>query len=251
MGIHISYSGSLDDPARLEDALAMVREFCGKVEWECIDHSEQISGVVLIEEEDWEKPRSRKSKKEREEEEEEEDEPWPEDAGSLQIRISKKKPPPLIEDELRGLYVQVPDSETLILLFNRSGRLRYYHEVPAKIIRNAIAGATHYMGYQNNIKTGGVLPHVGVCAVLKMLKARFMKNLKVTDKTGFYKTGNMEALERDHMVMGLFTGMMKRSSLFLEKILEAAGVPKGAKITVLDNKISTPAKSKARRQTVH
>jgi hypothetical protein len=35
MGMTIHYEGQLDDPARLDDALAMIREWCADHEWPC------------------------------------------------------------------------------------------------------------------------------------------------------------------------------------------------------------------------
>jgi hypothetical protein len=141
-------------------------------------------------------------------------EPWPEteQTHGLRARIGKNRPPPLIEETVRGIYAIPPDTESLRLVFDHTGRLVHYMELPPEIVIGAVAGTNHYMAFPHFVKTQGATgSHVALCLLLQLLKRKYMPKLVVRDDTGFYKSGNLADLEQSHAELSAILGVLKRS----------------------------------------
>jgi hypothetical protein len=241
MGICISYKGSLSDPATLDQAVTEIRGFCNRVGWECQDFSEHYSGVVLGTQAEADGDPGTEVP---------DTEPWPEPERpyGLRGRVSKLHPPGLIEETVRGVIVVPPDTESLLLVFDRSGRLVRYREFPAELIINAIPDTLHYAAFPNFIKTSGApASHAAVCMLLHMLKEKFIKNLEVRDGAEFWETGDVKRLERKHAEMMALIGIF-RGSKDVGALLRTLGVdiPEG-KVEILDSRIEIPPATKAKK----
>ena len=245
MGICISYQGSLSDPAALDEAVHEIREFCNRAGWQCQDFSEHYSGVII----------STQAQAD--------GDPGTEDAGTeswpampegqfvLRGRVSRLHPPGLIEETVRGGIVVPPDTESLRLVFDRSGRLVRYMDLPAELVINAIPDTVHYAAFPNFVKTSGApASHAAICMLLRMLKQKLMKNLEVNDDTGFWKTGSVETLARKHAEMNALLSIFHRSK-DVGALLRALGVdvPKGGKIEKLDPRVEMPSAGKEKKKT--
>ena len=245
MGICISYRGSLSDPATFDEAILEIRGFCSRAGWRCVDFSEHYSGVVLTTQAQADGDPGTKVRN---------PEPWPElpdGETGIRGRVSRLHPPGLIEETARGVIVTPPDTESLRLVFDRNGRLVQYMEFPAFLVIDALPDTVHYAAFPHFTKTSGApATHVALCLLLDMLKQKFMKNLKVTDDTGFWKARNIERLERRHAEMSGLLGRF-RESKDLAGMFRALGVdiPEGSKIKLLDPHLEIPAVTKKKRKT--
>ena len=208
MGICISYKGSLSDPSRLEEAIAEVKKFCVRAAWRCEDWEEHVSGLLLA--------------------------------------SKGRAKPKLIEEDLRGVYVCPPETESLRLVFDSKGRLAHYLELLEEMIKDPIPGTTYYLAMPNYCKTNGEPDvHLRMCLLLRILQAKFMPDLKVQDDTNFWKTGNFEKLCKEHLAMGLFIQSMndpKKATEFLRSM--GVDIPEGELVEVLDPNIPIPCPTK-------
>ncbi|MBI4910735.1 MAG: hypothetical protein HY820_44385 [Acidobacteria bacterium] len=236
MGITINYKGALDDPSRINEALKEIRAFCKRVGWSYTNHSEHISGVELHTQEEADGVVKIKPRK---------DDPWPEEKEkskfSLRARVSRKYPPPLVEEVVRGVLVHAPGTETLRLVFNKKGRLCHHMELPVEVIIDALPDTIHYMAMPGWVKTtGAVESHQKICELLHMLKEQFMSKLQVSDGTGYFKTGNLKKLRQEH---GMMSGLIDFFSdpRMLNPVLRMAGLPEVAKDTKVATNVDIPA----------
>ncbi len=132
-------------------------------------------------------------------------EPWPElpeGETGLRGRVSRLHPPPLIEETARGVIALPPDTDSLRLVFDGSGRL----------VRYAMPDTNHYAAFPNFVKTTGAIEsHVSICVLLRLLNGKFMNDLEVTDDTELWNTWNAKALERKHAEMRALIGIFRQS----------------------------------------
>ena len=256
MGIAISYNGSLDDVSRLEELVADVRQFCQSVGWEFAEISQHISGVALAgTAADFTGPKKRGKKPKGPKVDMEK---WPEELttrmGGLTLRFDVG-PPDLLEETWRGILVNPPGTESVWLTFDAHGRLCHYMDVPQRMIKGKLKDQKHYWCFPVFTKTSGrVDEHIGICLLLKMVRDKYMKNLKVDDDTGYFKTGDLKKLHADNAVMAVFLGALKSNPAFLATIFKAAGLPAEAVATAvpIESRLSIPIKTggKAAKTTV-
>jgi hypothetical protein len=238
MGIVISFRGTLDDISRLDSLVADVRKFCGHAGWEFDEISEQISGIAMGTADDFMGGRRKKKTVDYEN--------WPEEEtfrmGSLTLRFDSKNPT-MIEEPWRGIIAHPPGTESLSLTFDGKGRLCHFMEVPQRWVRGRLKDEKHYLCFPLFTKTTGEPDqHIAICVLLKMLRDRYISNLKVNDETGYYKTGSLAKLRQGHAVMAGFIGAIKNNPAFLKTVLKAAGVDEKAAETavVLPSEILSP-----------
>lgn len=244
MGICIDYKGSLNDLSQLDEALREVRAFCRQAKWKFKSHTEEYSGVLLCSQEE----------AEGDEESPPDPEPWPEMPEGerpmgIRARVSKHNPPPFIEEKCRGIIVYPGDTEPLRLIFNSKGRMINYMELPEKFIINALPDTAHYIAFPLWVKTSGApSQHARLCMLLRILKQKFMRNMKVKDPTGYYRTGNVEKLISEHTLMSALLGMFE-SPEAVRALVNMSGVPvdEKTKITRLDPNLAAPKKRPARK----
>jgi hypothetical protein len=246
MGISIAYQGSLSDSSRLEEALSDVRNFATRVRWRCDDFSEHYSGVVLVTQAEADGDSGTRLK-------DPNPEPWPEttEKYGLSARVSKRHPPRLIEETVRGVFVTPPDTESLRLAFDSNGRLTKYWDIPAELVINAIPDTNHYIAFHHFVGTSGApASHAALCLLLRMLKQKYMKNLQVSDSTGFWKTANLERLKLDHAQMSTLLGLFGGSK-DLSALLRTIGlnVPEGSEVTQLSARLTTPVHNAGPKKT--
>ena len=253
MGIVISYKGTIDDMARLDSLIADVRLFCQQTGWEYTEVSEQISGIALnTASEFMGRQRKRKPKAEPEK--------WPEeetyDAGSLKLRFDSKNPD-LIEEAYRGIVAHPPGTESLALTFDGQGRLCHFIDVPQPWVKGPLRDQKHYLCFPLFCKTTGELDqHIAICVLLRMMRDSYIKDLKVDDETGYFKSGNLTKLRQGHAVMAGLIGAVKNSPALLKAVLKAAGVDeKDAETAVLlpseiPRRVKPPGKPK-KKPSVH
>jgi len=251
MGIVIGYRGTLDDLTRVDGLIEDVRLFCKKVSWEFTEISDPISGVALATAADF---MGRPKKKAPVEE-------WPEDEtldmGSLKLRFNAKNAT-LLEETWRGIVAHPPGTESLALTFDGKGRLCHYMDIPQHWVKGPLRDQKHYVCFPLFCKTTGEIEqHVAICVLLKMLGRRYMKNLKVSDSTGYFKSGSLTKLREGHALMGMFTRAIKESPTFLKTVFKAAGLSEELAETAvpvtgaLKRPAALKAPLKAKRATVH
>ncbi len=245
MGIEIRYKGSLDDPSRLDDALEAIRAFCRRAGWRFEELSEQYSRVLIV----------RQEVADGDEEDPTDPEPMPPltDAnryGDLTIsaRVSRNRPPDLIEETCRGLFVDVAELGRLELRFNGRGRLCQYYELSPRVIHNAIPDTVHYIAYPLWAVTSGRWQgHVNLCELFRMLKKNFMSNLAVEDDTGYWDSGDLAKLRGEHWVMEAFSAPLKDP----EVVRALVGIDKDATITAVNEAdVAKGPKKKAKAKAV-
>lgn len=259
MGIVISYRGTLNDLDGIDGLIADVRLFCGAARWEFTEVAEQISGVAMMTADEFMDGGGRRKKKKAPASTPVEELPEEEttNLGSVTLRFDSKNPPILIEETWRGIIAHPPDTESLALTFDGKGRLCQYMAVPQKFVKGRLKEQTHYLCFPLFCKTTGATEqHIAICLLLKMLRGKYIKDLKVNDDTGYFKTGNLAKLEEGHAMMAGLIGAIKRDPEFLKSVLKAAGkgdLAEGAvllpsEIRVQDRGASRKAKKAA---TIH
>jgi len=207
MGICISYRGALKDPNAIDQALSEVREFCDRADWKYEEVSEHYSGVVIMSQAEADGDPGTKVI-------DPDPEPWPERTAKsgLMVRVSKRHPPALIEETVRGMYVVTPDTDSLRLVFDRTGRLVHYMDIPPEMVINAIPETNHYIAFGHFAKTqGATASHAALCLLLHILKRKYMPKLRVRDDSGFYQSGSLAKLEQSHADLGALIGVFSRS----------------------------------------
>jgi hypothetical protein len=166
MGVTIHYHGGLDDPARLDAALAMLRTECQQRGWQYHEHDFEARGTF-----ETYTTRSVPS-----------DLPGMED-GIIETEYVE------LDTRWRGLIVEPhSDSESLVLMFDpQTGRLM--------MLMSVDSGKS--LSYDLSIKTqfAPVDTHIAVCEVLRRLQREFgSDSLHVHDESGYFDTGDLEAL---------------------------------------------------------
>ncbi len=209
----------------LDEAVHMIRGFCQQAGWHYLDFSQTYSGVVLH----WVDP----------------------DADP--VDKDKDKTPPLVEETLRGAIATPPDTESLQLLFDRTGRLTSYMELPLFMIVNPVHNATHYAEFlHQSVKTSGATEsHASICILLHLLKEKYIHNLDVHDDTGFWGSWDFKRMRREHAQMGALLGLVRDSDP--STVLRTLGVdlPEGARIEVLDPKVESAPPKVAKAESIN
>jgi hypothetical protein len=258
MGIVIDYSGTLDDISRIDNLIADVRLFCQQAGWEFDEVAEPISGIALTTAADFMGGRG-KTKKPRLKPEQ-----WPEEEtfrmGPLTLRFDPKNPT-MVEETLRGIIAHPPGTDSLSLTFDGQGHLCYLRAVPQHWVKGPLRDQKHYICYPLFCKTTGETEqHIAICLLLRMLRKSYIRNLKVSDETEFFKTGNMTKLRETHAIMAGVIGVMNKNPGFLKAVLKAAGIDESAaeSAVLLPNEIprrlpASPRKTgeKAKKPTIH
>ena len=226
MGIVISYKGTLDDIARLDNLIADARLFCQQTGWEYTEVNEHISGIAMGSPEDFmgdhEETKPQLTPKQLEE--------WPEEetfrSGSLTLRFDSKNPD-LLEEIWRGIVAHPPGTESLALTFDGRGRLCNYVELPRNCVKGALRDLKHYFCFPLFCKTTGeTKQHIAICVLLKMMRDKYIGDLDVHDETGYFETGDLTKLREGHAVMAGLISAVKNNPEFLKAVLKAAGVDK-------------------------
>ncbi|MBM3736381.1 MAG: hypothetical protein FJW39_11400 [Acidobacteria bacterium] len=231
MGTYIHFKGCLDDPSRIDEVFADVREFANAVGWTTEDYTEHVSGVMIVTPEQEDDPNPPPPEKL-----DPEDEPFPKGFGkrgaiTIQARVRKRHPPPLLEETLRGIIVRARETPGVLLKFNSTGRLVEFLELPTEYIMNAIPETVHYIAYAKWVcTTGSVDEHMFMCALFDRLKRKFMSNLHISDNTGYWDERDLRKLRREQIIQGSFKRMMSDPGS-AELFVKAAGlVPEDAKV---------------------
>ena len=166
MGVTIHYHGGLDDPAQLDAALTMLRTECEQRHWPYHTHDFEARGTF--------ETYSVRS--------------VPGDLPGLDDGVVETDYVEL-DTRWRGLIIEPhPDSESLVLMFDpQTGHVMMLMDV----------AEGHSLSYDLFIKTqfAPVETHIEVCEVLRRLQREFgAANLHVSDESGYFDTGDLEAL---------------------------------------------------------
>lgn len=179
MGISIGYSGRLDDPDRLDELIAYAKDRAKGWGWECQDYCQPFSGMFFSG-------------------------GWYEVGKGMRVRKGDPAPT-LIEEEVRGVLLLPPRTDALCLIFNRAGKLVNYHEVPpARILSPPpVPGEKYFMEFGLwTTLTGEVHVHIRLATLLRELQSMFIRNLEVSDNTGYWETGDLETMATEHLMLG-------------------------------------------------
>ena len=108
---------------------------------------------------------------------------------------------------LKGIQITPhPDSEPLVLFFDRDGRLRSPMTM-LLILDGTLQPETAWVPMKTQFSTPDT--HVCVVGLLKYLKKRYISNLEVSDESEYWDTGDRRKLEDD---MSLLNGKLQRLS---------------------------------------
>lgn len=254
MGIVVEYRGRLHDLSRMDAALDTVRHFCREVGWECSDYSEQVSGVVI-------NPAERNPGIQGGRYDPKSPTRVTVNRGDTSISWDEKSVE-LVEGPVRGVIAKAPNDGQFPFIFDSDGWLGYFISMaPEWLAGTPYAGVQHYLWSRMATKTsfGGFEFHVGVCAILKRLRQDFLPEMKVSDDTDYFETGDLKALRSEHNIMSIFLGAAQEPA-FLKMIMQAAGLPaeqvESAELldprTMKPKTAEAPApKAKAAKTTVH
>lgn len=211
MGLTIHYSGALDNPAQVGELSLKMRLLCQELGWPCRTINQRILGqaehLILHHVED------------------------PGDGIPTTFASSEYKP---IDDRLRGVFIAPPETEPLILTFNREGRLIHYWDFDSSIEQShdGLSAAilplarTYYVQESFHVKTTGhVETHVQITDLLRYLKTHFLSNLEVTDEGQYWETNDRQLLATEHAKMERILAMMSDPKQ-MRQILEEVGMLK-------------------------
>lgn len=221
MSIIIRYEGCLDEPRRIRELILDLKLRCRQLEWSCQEVNERIIGEAyyhLTHDED-------------------------NDVLSLLNMMNLEIPRKPVDDRMRGLYIQPPDTDTLMLTFNRTGHLMHYMALPGKMkIKQAKLG--NAMSYSQEpgyylesdghwIKTtGAVSTHILIVALLRHLQKTYISNLEVTDKTNFWQTLDFKGLELEHGRMNAMLSFFRNPDN-MKSILKSIGIEDVGEVTAI------------------
>lgn len=206
MGIVITYEGDLDDPARVDELIADLKQRCRRIDWPCAVVDERILGQAYRYVDGGETPT---------------DTPG---VYTHTTYIAEES----VDDRVRGVRIQPPGTETLVLTFNRSGRLASYRALPGRMIveqrrlGRLVSTRTTYTnepGYYEMeeggwVKTTGQLEsHVMIVAMLRHVRDIYASNLMVEDDSRFWETGNLGQLEASHRSMGAIISSLREQDV--------------------------------------
>ena len=108
---------------------------------------------------------------------------------------------------LKGIQVTPhPDSEPLVLFFDRDGHLRSPMTV-LMILDGTLKPETAWVTMKTQFS--GPDTHVWVIGLLKYLKKRYISNLEVSDESDYWESGDRRKLEED---MTLLNGKLQHLS---------------------------------------
>lgn len=191
MGIAIDYQGSLDEPEKVSSFIADMQLRCQKLGWPCVEVNERIIGraYYYLGSEEAESEQAGMS--------------------TMSVAMGEKQ----VEDRIRGVRIQPPETETFVLTFNRDGKLVDYFALPGKMVNKPGPGGYSFISYTRepgyyiehdyrSVKTTGrVEAHVLIVALLQYIQARYMSNLVVQDDAGYWESGDLEKLFKEHALM--------------------------------------------------
>jgi hypothetical protein len=212
MSIIIRYEGSLDEPRRIRELILDLKLRCRQLEWSCEEVNERIIGEAYYHQQTYG------------------------GGGGLAIlnMMSNMLPQKTVDDRMRGVYIQPPDSDTFMLTFNRTGHLMHYMALPGemKITETEFGNAMSYSqepGYYLEsdghwIKTtGDVSAHILIVALLRHLQKTYISNLEVTDQTDFWDTLDFKRLELEHGRMNAMLTFFRNPDN-MKSILKSIGI---------------------------
>lgn len=202
MGISIHYEGNLNESATIDGLVSFVRAQCVQLGWGCDDVREPISGFCVR-------------------------------IFATEENTRREGP---IEDELRGIWVHPPGTETLYLTFDSAGKLTRFLELSRDMVRfpNNQDHVFAEMGVW--VKTTGAIDsHAKIVTLLRLVKDRFVGDLKVDDDTGYWDCGSLRELQLSHGMMGSFLDLFNDTG-FVREVLRQGGqkLPKEARMKRLD-----------------
>jgi len=164
MGVSIHYSGALDHPndwQMVTQRLKLVADQLAWPWWEVdIPVSGLAQGVYIIN--------------------------HPEHGEMVEVQTHE------VNDHIRGLSMQPPDTETFHITFNQAGRLAYYYEFPDR------EPPYHHIDTLWVKTNRAVQSHIYLCDILRYLQERYMPQLKVYDEADFFVTQDITDLIGTH-----------------------------------------------------
>lgn len=232
MGITISYRGTLDDPKLLDQLVVDVKQRCQKLGWPCVDVDKRIVGhAYRMVDQGLEEERP----------------------GLATGRVALVEVP--VDDRIRGVMVHPPKTETLVLTFNREGRIIYYQPLPGRMLppeeelppnlpiimppRFTQEPGYYFEEPMGLVKTTGqVEAHIEIVGILRHIKEHYVSDLKVSDSGEYWETGNVAKLIRAHATMEAMIGIFSRPEN-TKKLLESMGFEGIEKVEPLDPELKS------------
>lgn len=226
MGIIIDYHGKLDDLSRLDELVCDVKDFCRQVQWKYREWSEHLVGIRHTSLEDWEAPKGKKKRRERS------PETHPDEylelcLGSLTLYFDQVSPD-FMEETMRGIYCYPPGTESVNLVFDSSGNLCSYLALGVKA-PGKFKDVKYYSFMRPFTKTTGcVEEHIRICKLLRMIQAKHMPKLVVTDHAGYFETLDEKKLMAESLGLSAMIGAFRSDPSLLKTALN---LPKEAEVT--------------------
>lgn len=221
MSIIIRYEGSLDEPKRIRELIHDLKLRCRQLEWPCEEVNERIIGTAYYHQETHG------------------------GGGELAIlnMMNNMMAEKSIDDRMRGVYIQPPESDTFMITFNRTGDLMHYMALPGEmtITETEFGNAMSYRqepGYYlesdgHSIKTtGDVSAHILIVGLLRHLQTTYISNLEVTDQTDFWDTLDFKQLELEHGRMKAMLSFFRNPDN-IKSILKSIGLDDVGEVTAI------------------
>jgi hypothetical protein len=209
MGVSISYRGDIDDPAKIDELIADMKIRCRALDWPCEEVDQRVLGKAY---------RFLGS------------EEVPTDTPGVYQGHSYMDLVP-IDDRVRGVRIQPPNTETVYLTFNRAGHLCWYQEMPGQFSQDEKGFVTfssepgYYLEHDEPwVKTtGAIRSHILLVALFRYIQDHYISNLKVRDDTDFWETDDVDTLVREHRMMGALIGFFQKEDV-AKALLEMSGL---------------------------
>lgn len=222
MSIIIRYEGCLDEPRRVRELIHDLKLRCRQLEWSCREVNERIIGEAYYYQDNDDDEGGLLSL-----------------LGMMSNHIAQKT----VDDRMRGVYIQPPDTDTFLLTFNRTGHLMHYMALPGKmdLDQPGLGSAMSYApepGYYlesdaHSIKTtGAVSTHILIVTLLRYLQKTYISNLEVTDQTDFWETLDFKQLELEHGRMRAMLSFF-RDPDNIKSILRSIGIDDVGEVTAI------------------
>ena len=142
----------------------------------------------------------------------------------MTVRIDPNNPD-LIDQYCRGIMVHPPGTDSLLLTFDAKGRLCQFMTIPLDKVSEPLRGHKFWMCFPLFCKTTGETDqHMAICLLLRMLRDRYIGNMKVDDETGYFETGDLKKLHSTHGAMAGLIGAFKSSPALMKGLMKAAGM---------------------------
>jgi hypothetical protein len=172
MGITIHYRGALRDPHQLPELIDTAKLFCDAHGWKFVDVDDRVIGkadrYTFVKQKNDDLP------------------------GTDGTDVFTETTIVPVDDHIRGIIINPPGKcEPVWLTFNEAGQMQFYWglDTPGRYWEQTY--------FSTKTQYASLDTHVAVCELLRIVKTRFMPELKVTDEGEYFETEDFARLKEN------------------------------------------------------